>query len=90
MWAGKCPSGGEDEAQCGPGALAQVGAKHAEISVMVAESREFWEQVRSGCVSDLGHRAGPSGWEKARGQQFNTQDLTGMVTAGVTLANVVF
>lgn len=41
-------------------------------------------------MSDLGHRAGPSWWEKVRGQQFNTQDLKGIVTAGVTLADVVF
>lgn len=57
MWVGKCSSW-EEKSQCDPGALAQMVAKHAWISVMVAESREFWELMRSGYVSDLGNRAG--------------------------------
>lgn len=52
------PIGEEDESQCGPGALAQIDAKYTRISVMVVESRGFWEQVRARCVSDLDNRTG--------------------------------
>lgn len=37
MWAGKCPSREKDESQCGPDALAHMGAKHAGISVIVGK-----------------------------------------------------
>lgn len=69
-------------------ALAQMSAKHAGISVLVRERREFLKQMRSGCVTDIGHQAGPSGWGRVRGQQVNTQCLKDMVTSGVTLASV--
>lgn len=69
MWAGKCSSEEEDESQHGPEILAQVGTKHARISVIAGVSSEFSEQVRSGCVSDIGNRSDPLGWGRVRGQK---------------------
>ena len=88
MWAGKCSSGEGDESQHGPEALAQMGAEHAGISVIAGVSTEFSQQVRSGCVSDIGNRSDPLGWGRGRGQKGQRKVSKGMMTLGVTLAAV--
>ena len=82
-WAGKCPSGAEeDESQCVPGAVAQMGAKPAEIAVVMGERRDLGVRVTR-----------PQGWpfKVGEGQESTGQHTVSqvLVVSGVTQAGVV-